>query len=453
MPSLAEIRQQYPDYSDLSDAALADALHSKFYADMPKEEFYAKVGYSTKDNRGAWDKLTGTGGPRYQLWPERLARSVAGTAVSFATAPGEVASGQLDPMSPEAIERMAGGAMLMSPANPAIRAGDRVIPGVAKALTPQKPVTPTAEALRSEAATGFEASKNMGVALPPAVLQELGRRIEVELQNKGIHPEHAPIAYQTLARLREPPAGYSVTISDIHNLRQAFGNAGGNQNFPKDTLAGSMGVSAVDRVLEAIAEKGSLAGAPAEATRGLKEAIGNSAAAFRSDAVTGRADMAELRAKVANSGQNVDNATRQRFVDIASEGKASRGFNDKEIAGALRVAEGAPATNAARFTGNVLGGGGGLGMAVTSGLGAAGGALVGGPVGAGIGATVGPVLGATSKAIANALTRREVSKLDEMVRQRSPMFLNQLENPTMIPVGAEYRGALIRALMGNQAQQ
>lgn len=44
MATIAEVRAQYPQYSDMSDAALADALHSKFYADIPKPEFYAKVG-------------------------------------------------------------------------------------------------------------------------------------------------------------------------------------------------------------------------------------------------------------------------------------------------------------------------------------------------------------------------------------------------------------------------
>jgi hypothetical protein len=45
--SLAEIRAKYPQYDDLSDQALADALHRKFYSDMPREEFDAKIGLSS----------------------------------------------------------------------------------------------------------------------------------------------------------------------------------------------------------------------------------------------------------------------------------------------------------------------------------------------------------------------------------------------------------------------
>jgi hypothetical protein len=44
MPTIQEIRQQYPDYNDMSDEQLAGALHTKFYSDMPREQFNAKIG-------------------------------------------------------------------------------------------------------------------------------------------------------------------------------------------------------------------------------------------------------------------------------------------------------------------------------------------------------------------------------------------------------------------------
>lgn len=44
MPSIAEIRQQFPQYDDLSDEALAEAFYRKFYSDMPREEFDASIG-------------------------------------------------------------------------------------------------------------------------------------------------------------------------------------------------------------------------------------------------------------------------------------------------------------------------------------------------------------------------------------------------------------------------
>lgn len=42
--TLAEIRKKYPQYNDLSDQQLADAFHSKFYADIPRAEFDQQIG-------------------------------------------------------------------------------------------------------------------------------------------------------------------------------------------------------------------------------------------------------------------------------------------------------------------------------------------------------------------------------------------------------------------------
>jgi hypothetical protein len=36
---LAEFREQYPEYNDLNDAQLADAVYKKFYSGIPREEF------------------------------------------------------------------------------------------------------------------------------------------------------------------------------------------------------------------------------------------------------------------------------------------------------------------------------------------------------------------------------------------------------------------------------
>ena len=46
MATLVEFRAQYPQYNDMPDVALADALHQKFYADMPKADFYKSVALS-----------------------------------------------------------------------------------------------------------------------------------------------------------------------------------------------------------------------------------------------------------------------------------------------------------------------------------------------------------------------------------------------------------------------
>ena len=44
MPTMADIREKFPQYNDLSDDDLAKAVHKKSYSDMPFDQFLAKIG-------------------------------------------------------------------------------------------------------------------------------------------------------------------------------------------------------------------------------------------------------------------------------------------------------------------------------------------------------------------------------------------------------------------------
>lgn len=58
--NLAEIRKQYPMYSDVSDGDLARAFHSKFYSDMDFGDFSRQIGYRAgyAKSPGAHDSAT-----------------------------------------------------------------------------------------------------------------------------------------------------------------------------------------------------------------------------------------------------------------------------------------------------------------------------------------------------------------------------------------------------------
>lgn len=65
MATIAEIRTQYPQYADMPDAVLADALYKKFYSDIPRATFDAKVGLTPVAPSG-----TGMPGPRTPAQPK-----------------------------------------------------------------------------------------------------------------------------------------------------------------------------------------------------------------------------------------------------------------------------------------------------------------------------------------------------------------------------------------------
>lgn len=82
MATLAEFRQNYPQYDDMSDAALADALHRKFYSDIPRDEFNVKIGLAPTSPKqeqpdpGVWgtvkDAFTGSARTEFPDAPEFL---------------------------------------------------------------------------------------------------------------------------------------------------------------------------------------------------------------------------------------------------------------------------------------------------------------------------------------------------------------------------------------------
>lgn len=46
MIGIADLRKKYPQYNDMSDQEFADKFHEKFYSDMPKDEYYSKIGFA-----------------------------------------------------------------------------------------------------------------------------------------------------------------------------------------------------------------------------------------------------------------------------------------------------------------------------------------------------------------------------------------------------------------------
>jgi hypothetical protein len=59
MATIAEVRAKYPQYADMPDAALADALYNKFYSDVPRADFDAKIGLPANETPAPRQLTTG----------------------------------------------------------------------------------------------------------------------------------------------------------------------------------------------------------------------------------------------------------------------------------------------------------------------------------------------------------------------------------------------------------
>lgn len=62
MPTLEEIRQQYPAYSNISDDVLAEKLYNKFYSrSLGRNDFYKRIGHTPAEQRGLGGVLRDVG--------------------------------------------------------------------------------------------------------------------------------------------------------------------------------------------------------------------------------------------------------------------------------------------------------------------------------------------------------------------------------------------------------
>lgn len=414
------------------------------------------------DKRGVMDKLLGIGGERYQTWPEKVVRGIGSLPERTISAAASQPPGSRDAteaMIPTATETAA----TMLPVNPAIRAGDRAIPGVTKAMKAEKPVVPTTEELAKAGGADIQAARTSGLDVTTSSVVDHSRKLQQQLFDSGISPVDAPATFAKLKALEESPAGSIFTAGNLQSLRESLGATAQNFNpaAAKDQLAASRVIKGLDDFLPNVAEKDVLAGTPAATQELFESGRGNYAAAQRSNDITGKLDRAntgileraETRAQAANSGRNIDNTIRSKVASVLEKPKEISGLSDPELDALNQVVEGGAGRNTARYIANLLGGGGGMGQSLWSSLGAAGGATAGGLPGAIVGATVPPAIGATAKSIANALAKRDLRGVDELLRKRSPLYEDRVANPNMNPISAEGRAAIARALMADQFSQ
>jgi hypothetical protein len=408
---------------------------------------------------------------------------ILGAAKKAFKLPAEVMSGQVDPKSDEGIGRAFDLGSFFSPVNPAVRAGDFAIPGAKEVvqqgvggrlalggpqvapkpptfepllnLRQKAPRTPTQDELLTTGANQFEQAKGLGVDYSPEAVKRMGDILRVDLDKAGLSERTAPTVAATIRQLQEiPPGAVASTLDNLHSLRMELNAAYGKFTDPAEQRAAKLAIDRVDEFIKAADPRTVLRGKAAEAGGLWGDALGNYAAGKRSQSLSTKEDIAALRAGTVNSGQNFDNALRQRVADIPvreMQGKGSGGFNAEELAALTGFAEGGPVRNTTRHIANLLGGGGGLGQVVTAGIGGLAGSTFG-PIGTAIGAGVGSGAGMVAKALQNSMAKRALGKVDEKVRARSPLAEAMVANPGYTPKGQIGReaanAAIIRMLMG-----
>jgi hypothetical protein len=448
MPSIAEVRQQYPQYSDMSDADLAGALHKKFYSDMSREEFDKKVGLAAPKeekrqpsitdaitdipaeignaasealtnikgiaNRGGQGPIEGLmttgkaalGIPQLLMSPVTgAARSVLGHGLESAThAVGSVIAPDIAAKE----DRQRNYETAKGDIDLAMAAA---APGKVKAPAPVKPAVPTIQELKAAAKADYNSPEVAGLEVQPTTIKQYGGTAKTVLNNEGFDENVAPKTFGILSKLESIPSGATVTGQNFNSLRKMLGKAAGSVE-PSEKAAASIAIEHLDNFIPSISKGDVISGDVGAAASKLETARGNYSAAKQAEKIDEKLVQAEVRAAAANSGMNVANTIRQRMADIALKPKEQRGLLPEEIDAAKAISEGSRTQNIIRGASNILGGGGGLGTVAAA---TAGGLATGGP------GALAPVAGFALKAIANKMTIRQAKKLSEAIRSRAPL--------------------------------
>jgi hypothetical protein len=448
MPTIAEVRQKYPQYSDMSDTDLAGALHKKFYSDMPQEEFNKKIGLAAEKpaksepsitdaitdipaeignaanealtnikgiaNRGGQGPIEGlmTTGKAALGIPQLIMSPVTGAARSIlghGMESAQHAAGSV--IAPEIAAKEDRQKNYETAKGDVDLAMTAAAPGKVRAPTPPKIAAPTIQELKAEASAAYKSPEVTSLEVKPTTIKNYGDTAKAILNNEGFDENVAPKTFGILEKLGKIPTGSTVTGQNFNSLRKMLGKAAGSVE-PSEKAAASMAIDHLDSFIPAIPKSEVIAGDVGAAASKLEEARGNYSAAKQSEKIDEKLVQAEVRAAAANSGMNVSNTIRQRMADVVLNPKQARGLLPEEIESAKAIAEGTKTQNAMRTAGNILGGGGGLGTAM---VGALGGIATGGP-----GAAL-PLAGFALRALGNKLTVRQAEKLSEAIRSRAPL--------------------------------
>lgn len=323
--------------------------------------------------------------------------------------------------------------------------------GAANALTRARAPgvkAPDANALKDAARANYEAARQSGLEINPQPVRDLAVKLETELNKFGFSNRNVPETFGVLKDLQAAPAGGVMTATNFESARQALTQAARNISNPREASAAGRIISKLDDYLANIPAKDVLKGDAKTAAQQFAQARGNYAAAKRMETVDAKLYNADLNAAAANSGQNIDNATRQRIKAILISPKLRQGFNADEIAQMEQIVKGTFIGNRLRRVGNLLGGGGGLGQMLTGGAGALTGASAGNLPGAIIGGIAAPMAGMAARSGASAITMRQADELTRMLASRSPMhWQNMLTGSMPAPQQSLLNSGLLGALM------
>jgi hypothetical protein len=350
------------------------------------------------------------GGPRALL--PRLATNVAAPAIASETA-GQLTKGEdIEPYARLA-GALAGGAGATRFANS--MAEGRAVKAAAPALSDVK----------SEATTAYDAltSRNVATPLAQSTLDNLADDITTTLNSRGIRPSTAQSIHNAIAEIKTPATAGAADVADLVAARQSIKGLLGSPDANK--VGAFVALGKIEKAIEQNSP-GTM--------KAIREADKNYAAVKATEALDKRLAKAELQAAGEHSGMNLGNKIRQQVTNFLNSSEAKY-LSAETKADLEKIVKGTASQNLLRQVGNLLGGGGGLGM------------LAGGAAGYEAGGLPGALAGAAAGRGANRSVLNQADRVSQNIRlrsplgQRAPLLLPPAANPLL---SASIAGLLAR---------
>lgn len=290
---------------------------------------------------------------------------------------------------------------------------------------------PTIEELKTAARAQYNHPDVKDVRINPDAADFLHHWIRNDLEsgaNSGFRAANEPKTFAAISELSNPNqsmgrvVGSPATIDDIQSVRKVLGRIADDRsttgNLTSDAVAANRAIGHVNTFLENLRQPDLLQGNASRASQILQEAGQNWGAAKRAEEVATRAENARIQAASTYGGGNINNALRQALRPLVkNDFQKARGFNPDEQAALSRAVEGSWAGNTARQAGKLGPDTGLKGIEHVIAAFKTGGASI--PLSL---AALGAKLGG------DASTRRAIGRVDTMLRERSPLHLDNIAN-------------------------
>jgi hypothetical protein len=219
---------------------------------------------------------------------------------------------------------------------------------------------PTADDLKSAAATAYQRADDAGVIYSPQAVQRVRDQLTQEFTDFGFHPELQSGAKVALGEINRLADG-NVTLKGLDTARKVAGNAYQMGNKANNTLTAKV-MEAIDNLVANPQTGDVITGNAPEAAQAIQEARGLYRQAAKLDTVETLLKRAGLRAASTGSGGNIENATRQELRKILTSEKMRRGFTEQELKAIEKAVVGSKGQDLLRLAGKMSPEGNGLSL-------------------------------------------------------------------------------------------